>query len=111
LVEPLTWRRTRLLLLTKQGRLWCSLAHFKSAIERTRCGCALTPAERRKAALLSPLMLKSRALAPMALLSSPSVLLDSAPTPADKERFGDSRFATSFGRSGDTTTLYEHFAF
>ncbi len=46
----------------------------------------------------------------MALLSSPSVLLDSAPTPADKERFGDSRFATSFGRSGDTTTLHEHFA-
>jgi hypothetical protein len=70
----------------------------------------LTPAERPKVALLSPLMLKSRASAPTALLSPLSVLLDSAPTPANKKRFGDSRFAPSFGRSGDTTTLYEHLA-
>jgi len=103
---------TRLLLLTIQGRL-CALLPISilspDGLAAT-ANCVLTPAERPNAALLSPLMLKNRASAPMALLSSLSVLLDSAPTPANKERFGDSKFAPSFGRSGDTTTLYEHLA-
>ena len=68
---------TRLLLLTIQGRL-CALLPISilspDGLAAT-ANCVLTPAERPNAALLSPLMLKNRASAPMALLSSLSVLL------------------------------------
>jgi len=90
----------------------CTLAHFNSVTGRTRCYGELRAHTGRTSqrCIVVAADVEKQGVSTDGSVIIAFGIVDSAPTPANKERFGDSKFAPSFGRSGDTTTLYEHLA-